>query len=359
LERSSALDTTFLLPRLYTALMLWNLRDLAHMDSVLQRLAVHSDKLTPFERVLLDHFKALLAGDNETAFQLTSRSDEIAPGSQLPARASLALRTNRPRETIEALRRLDVKRRLQSVWIGYWWALTAARHMLGEHQQELHEAREARMRYSHLLLPETRALAALGRITDLERLLDENTFTSAQQRFTPADALRNAAIELRAHGHAEAARRAFDKALAWYAIRPGEARQRLRAAHAETLYEAQHWAEARVLLTELAAEAPANVDYLGRLGVLAARAGEKQEAGRLSTALAASTQPYLLGAPTLWRARIAAQLGDHAQALTLLRQALSEGQPYELWLHTDLDLDPLRDLASFRELIRPKRDIAD
>jgi predicted Zn-dependent protease len=112
--------------------------------------------------------------------------------------------------------------------------------------------------------------------------------------------------------------------------------------------------EARALFEELASEQPENVELLGHLGTIAARRGDRAEAERIATALASSAQPYLRGGNTLWRARIAAQLGEHEQALHLLREAFSQGQRYGLWLHTDPDLGPLRNLSSFRELVRPK-----
>jgi hypothetical protein len=60
--------------------------------------------------------------------------------------------------------------------------------------------------------------------------------------------------------------------------------------------------------------------HLGRLGTLAARRGERAEAERISTALASFAPPYLREAHALWRARIAAQLGEREQAQHLARR---------------------------------------
>src|SRR5919201_3648191 len=83
--------------------------------------------------------------------------------------------------------------------------------------------------------------------------------------------------------------------------------------------------EAYALMRSLAAEDTSNVDYRGALGVLAARRGNGAEAARLDTWLAARRGPYLRGAPTMYRAEIAAVLGDPDRALALLRDAIAQG----------------------------------
>jgi hypothetical protein len=89
--------------------------------------------------------------------------------------------------------------------------------------------------------------------------------------------------------------------------------------------------------------------------LLAARRGDPGAARRLDTELAALDEPYLLGAQTVWRARIAAVLGENDRALRLLRQAFSEGQDSRLrWaLHTDRDFDELRENPALRAMYTP------
>jgi hypothetical protein len=98
---------------------------------------------------------------------------------------------------------------------------------------------------------------------------------------------------------------------------------------------------------------PDEVDCRGFVGVLAARRGDRAAALAADRALATPHRPYLHGRHTYWRARIAALLGDHERAVALLRESLREGQMYPA-LHGAIDLAPLRDLPTFRELIRPK-----
>jgi hypothetical protein len=74
----------------------------------------------------------------------------------------------------------------------------------------------------------------------------------------------------------------------------------------------------------------------GRLATLAARLGRREEAERAAVELAGRPAKYLHGRQTLWRAHIAAALGDRDRAVALLRQAYGEGYP----VSDDFDLEP-------------------
>jgi DNA-binding SARP family transcriptional activator/TolB-like protein len=355
-DRAWELDSTFYSARLFSILAHTQFGNLARADSMVQRLTPHRDALSPFERAFLDRSRSDLAGDREGALRATRRMTELTPGSQfIIGHAARAVWANRPREARDVLRRLDPELGLIPGYAAEDF-LTTARHMLGEHRQELRGARQARLQHPELrtLWWEVRALAALGRVDEVERLLGESLALPPQPGWTAADVLRSAAAELSAHGHREAAARTREAAIAWYARRPEREQPHHRHALARTLYEAARWNEARALFEDLATEQPGNIQFLGHLGALAARRGDRAEAERISAALASSLQPYLRGGHTLWRARVAAQLGEHEQALHLLRDAFNEGQPYGVWVHTDPDLAPLRHLSSFRQLVRPK-----
>jgi hypothetical protein len=90
------------------------------------------------------------------------------------------------------------------------------------------------------------------------------------------------------------------------------------------------------------------------LGVVEARGGDRQEALRIGQQIEALDCPYAFGDDTRWRARIAAQLGQHEQAISLLRQAFADGLAYGSWLHADMDLEPLSAHPAFQELLKPK-----
>ena len=74
------------------------------------------------------------------------------------------------------------------------------------------------------------------------------------------------------------------------------------------------------------------------------RRGDKEEALRISKELKDIERPYLFGEHTYWRACIA----------LLLRESFAQGKEYGVFLHRDMDLEPLRNYKPFQELLRPK-----
>jgi len=80
----------------------------------------------------------------------------------------------------------------------------------------------------------------------------------------------------------------------------------------------------------------------------------REKASELDQRLENTHQPYIEGAHTFWRAKIAAVLGDAERAVQLLHSALREGVSYGLWLHRDPEFESLREYPAFQELIRPK-----
>ena len=98
----------------------------------------------------------------------------------------------------------------------------------------------------------------------------------------------------------------------------------------------------------------ANLSLLGLNGVIAARQRDTTEARRISRQLGDMKDKYLLGANTIWRARIAGEMGEREAAVALLRDAFMQGLTFDLTLHADPAFASLRDDAAFQELLRPK-----
>jgi tetratricopeptide (TPR) repeat protein len=310
-------------------------------------------------------------GDLMAKLRAGRRLEELSPTNPFATliHGYSGVETNRPREAVAALRRIDVRGPMGEL-PAYWRRYTRAHHMLGDHTRELEVARQARERLPtrSSLRNEIRALAALGRVEEVGRRLDESGTipTHPADRTTAADVMVEAARELRAHGHPAAARAAVERAIRWYAARlaaeqPSEA---TRAALARTLYVAGRWDEARAHFAALARDEPDNVDYAGHLGALAARRGDRQDAERIAAQLEATTTPYLRGRHTRWRAAIAALLGEREQAVALVREAHAQGYSYydispvlndiSPVLHVDIDLESLRSYRPFQELLRPQ-----
>ena len=205
---------------------------------------------------------------------------------------------------------------------------------------------------------EARALTALGQVDQVAQLLEESVnFPGGDRGWTPPRVMVSVAKEMRVHGHGDAGSRAVDKALTWYGSRPAEEQrsEQHRRGLAQALYVAERWDDARVIFSELTEGSPDRIEFLGYLGVLAARLGDTARAGEYADRIAGFETPYLFGYDTIWRARIAAQLGDIQTSLDLLRDGFAQGADFTLdLLHANPDFDPLRGHPAFIEILRPK-----
>ena len=265
-----------------------------------------------------------------------------------------ALTVNRPAEAVDVLSATDL-----SPHYFQWLALLEALHLLGNYERELGEARRGRKAYPgrlQMLDAEIRALAALGRFAEAERILDESLLLPGEDEITPATLMANAAAELRAHGHGYASSELRDRAIAWLMLHSAQEQESRaqRYSLAVAYYEGKRWEEARTLFRQLSAETPQDVHVLGYLGTLAARLGERAEALGISESLSGTAAPPEFGEDTYKQARIASLLGDLERAVALLRDAFAHGMAFSIAVHRDIDLDPLYDNPAFQEFIRPK-----
>jgi tRNA A-37 threonylcarbamoyl transferase component Bud32/TolB-like protein len=371
-ERAAAVDTTFRLPLIFAANAHMNVGEFAAAESLGRVLERHADRLAPLDRSYLAWVLATCRGDRAEAFRASRAMASLAPASEavyLVAEDAMAL--NRPRDAVDALVALGPDRGFTRGWWVYWYDLTTALHLLGDHRRELKQALEGAGRFPdnpQVLTTQVRALAALGRTDDVARLLATSVGLSAELGWTPADGMLLAAAELQAHGHAAAAEAALAQAGDWLAARPPA--EAASEAHqfrvALVAYAAGRLDDARRAFEGLAAPGgagrtdsvrfiePDRLDYLGYLGVIAARRGDREQALRVDRTLAELKRPYLFGRHTMWRARIHARLGERDVAVGLVREALSHGYPHMHALHADLDFEALRDYPPFRELLKPK-----
>jgi DNA-binding SARP family transcriptional activator/TolB-like protein len=358
-QRASEEDSTFTLAAIAAAIMHTNVSDWAGADSIIRRVERVRDDLGAMEAATLDMVGAWLRGDDDAAYQASRRQAVLAPGSIGEYQvANQALRLNRPRETVRVLTAMGPERGELRGYMGYWRELTTAHHMLGNHRLELKAARRARELYPGrpaALLYEARALVALGRVVAIERLIEERMTSGSTEAPSAGALMAAAARELRAHGHHEPARTRLRRSLEWYRGQgPGDPGGDPRWNIAIMLYELEEWEEAWVLLRELAAEDPGVLGVQGLLGAVAARRGDRAEAERIDGWLRDLDRPYLRGANTLWRARIAAVLGEQDRAIDLLRDAFAQGVQYNLSHHVNVDLRLLAEHPHFRALMRPK-----
>ena len=323
-------------------------------------------ELTPFERLVLRSSRAQLAGQHEEALAITQEMQRQAPG--LPwitlNTGAFALLTNRPRYAIQQMSRLTGSIFPGNSEMTYWplRSIMWSHHDLGEYEDELEAARRGRREFPTarmFVTGELRALVALGRLEEIDRLVEE-ALAGQSPRSLPGGFLETLSLELRAHGHRDAALRLANRAVGLVSALPPETASKpaARASLAQRLYDAERWEEARHVAESIAKDMPDDVSAMGLLGTLAARRGDRTTALAISERLRRLNEPFLFGQHTYSRACIAAQLGDKEAAVALLRQSVNEGLP--VWeglaftLHRDIDLEPLRGFPPYEELIRPK-----
>jgi DNA-binding SARP family transcriptional activator len=369
-SRAYALDTTEVSALFEIALVYHSLEEHAKADSLLARVSSFGDRLDVGEKYFLEFLIARSKGDQKEAFRLGRRSAERWPGVVWEFVTGYhALSTVRPHDALTIMTGLNPdKGFLKGVW-GYRGVMAEASHVLGDHRQELELARIEREKHPQLLsaaLYEARALAGLRRTQELGVVLRESQFLPPQSGLIPAlpplrglsagSIMTEAALELRAHQQPRESREIFNQAITWYRSRP-TSEQRTEEAQrglGEALYAANRWSESGSVFNILAQQHPKNIDYQGYLGAIAARQSRRVDAVAASEALAKWPEPYSFGLPSLWRARIASQLGDREGAISLLRRALAEGHPFGIEIHRDIDLEPLHDVPAFREFLHPQ-----
>jgi tetratricopeptide (TPR) repeat protein len=366
LEKAVELDPGFMpaygwLARSYQNMDLWD-----KAASILGFMDQNRDKLTPEGALFLDRMKALSQGKNEEALRAVLQLQKLAPHEVLYNFLAVAeeIGLNRPRQALDLFEKIELSESSLNAtygtsWYAYW---CIAHYFLGNHKKELEVARRARNYFPDalgLMANEARALAALGRIEEVKKVVDESLL-SRSSKGTAGRVMLAAARELRLRGYQGAFRDIAGRAVEWYRGRAAgqEASEEQRFELAVVLYIAEQWEEAGTLIEKLRSEKPDNIDYLGYGGALAARRGDKEEALRISEELKRIDRPYTFGTQTYWRARITALLGMKEEAVELLRQSFAQGKYYlddrGVLIIQEADFDPLRDFAPFRELMKPK-----
>jgi DNA-binding SARP family transcriptional activator/TolB-like protein len=368
-QEAIARDSTFLLPHLSLAWSYGNLGDHATVDSIVSVLSRSRDRLTPYHRASLEMLIALQGDDPVARYEAARRGARLGPGSPMQAQWGVeALRAmNRPGEAIEILSGIDPTGAGFRGGVLYWQFLTKAHHVLGDYRRELREARRARATHPddpYALALEAVALAALGRLSHVRRLIDARMALPVERDPHPLALIVWIGDELRAHGHPDAANELYARGIAWYRARPTAEQANFDLWYGFALSGAGEWSRAEAVFRRLAEEDPWHPRTQGMLGMLAALRGDSAEARRIGGSLADGGGPSRAWARTYWRSCIEAQLGETEEAMALLREAFGQGASYHPHPHHGADylpgphvipcLDPLRDEPAFVELMRPR-----
>ena len=355
-HRAIELDPDYHLPRILLVFSHRNAGEWAEAEPLVSELERRRDELSPYESYRVDQLIAVGNGDQEGAYFAAHQASSISPefGPVMDG-AVYAIALSRPQEAIKAMQTIDTSRVLIG-WTAYWERLTAARHMLGDHDEELKEALAARALYPdslHMLFTEARARAALGDIDGIQQLSDDAIRLGVQPNWTAGGLLRVTGEELIAHGYADAGRKTLARAINWYQNLPPEEKELRSDSLAITLLSADRVDEAIVLLEPLQQKYPKRFFLLGALGVARALRGDREEAERISAQLEDIILPYSFGIMSVRQAQIAAALGNEDQAMVFLRRAFSEGTGMDDWIHRNLAFRSLVYHPSFQDLLQP------
>jgi tetratricopeptide (TPR) repeat protein len=364
-EKAIELDPDFWMPRIFLMTSYYGTGEDAKIENLRRQLDAYQDRMDEAEQLYMQTVEALWEGRELEQLRLARSLLALAPQDTLYRliAGNAAVSLNRPREGL---------RNLGDLTTIDWGALgpsaksanlisvaAAAYHLLGEHEAELEVVQYGLGLYPDWLglrKAQVAALAALGRVSDAEKVITE-ALHAPGKRITPHEIVVTACEELRAHGHAEDARRIAGQAADRYSERPSQEVETVGDALDQVNYLllAERWDEARVLSRRTYEAHPNDLRAQVYWGIAAARAGDRDAALAIGRTLAERGHvPFFFRWVPLWpRADIAAQLGDKDDAIDALREALGSGSPY-YDLHVDPDLQPLHGYPPFEELMKPQ-----
>jgi tetratricopeptide (TPR) repeat protein len=343
-REAQTIDSSFVVPLLYAATAYWNTGEFVRADSMLQTLGTRRSQLSVYHDRFADFLEAMLTSDGPRALAAIRTTAALAPQSRAAYDLALvALDMDRPHEALVVLERLNPDRGELRGWSSYWTQRTHALHLLGDHEHELLDARELRLRHPDRrvgMVLESRALAALGRHAALDTLFAQTRGLPSKTYWSQGAALVVAGEELSAHGWPDEGRRRLEQAVAWFEMQLAQTPN--DRAHREwlggALYALGRWSEAFVVFDSLRHEFPTRIKYRGMAALAATRAGRAGGEVLLGSPAAHETGTHLA-----FRARLTAIRGEPQRAVALLADGIRAGIGSLPWLHAEarVDLDLL------------------
>jgi tetratricopeptide (TPR) repeat protein len=323
-------------------------------------------QLTQGDREYLDLVVAWLAGDAEGNYQATKKLFARRPSEWSPFLPWGAYWSFRLNEVLEHRDLLDAP--------GFWNAPSRRNrhalyahlnvgfslHLLGKYQEAIELSRHIRAEFPDDPIAgtvhEMRGLAALGRIADLERVLDEHERGGTGGWSVSRAVI--AALELGTHGQPDAAQAMYRRSVRFLQARVdrGDTTAAVFNDLATSLLYTKDFGELERMLPRLLA-AGDSLNYLYNLGAAAAYQGDRPRATEMVRRLARmrSESPYAQAGLLYVQASITAILDDKSEAVELLREARRRGYWLHYNVHQDPDLRGLRGYPAFEEFIRPRQ----
>jgi tetratricopeptide (TPR) repeat protein len=370
--QSVQLDPEFIRPRIQTGgNWMPGLVDYLHDALIAFYQPVHGMELTPHQQRLVAMIDAGIEGQWENSFRLAQDELERDPDdswkqAQVMKSASF---DNRPGVVVDLFESLVFDPLTPDTFrfkvTGF--ALDSF-HLLGRYSEELAVARE---QLASGPTPTTgfsarrnelRALAALGRISDIDSVLAE---VMLEPDFVSTDGSEMLPVvyELRAHGFRNEAHALAERTVAWYESEgAASSGQTCDPCKVLALKAAGRFEEACSAYEVLMAENPEARGYVAQHGLCAARIGDRATAlemeariEEIGAPIGPTGVPYVTrGTTQMLQAGIATQLGERDRAINLIRKAIAAGYGHSVWLHINPDFELLWDDPEFQEIVKPK-----
>ena len=356
---SAKSDSLFVVPRFFIASAFMNRGDYSKADSIFQAINNERARLSPYERYILNFHRAFLAGNNIECLRYLQLAELISPADWMLNYliGLVANRLNKPALTVETYAKHNYAYLHNNNYILGAWRLSVlatAFHLLGEYDKELIEAMKGQQYYPDRLwfyAVETHVYAVSGKTGEIDKVIEKCRSVTAKES-SEGEVIMQAALELSAHGYPQEAKKYFPMAVEWYRNHP-EGEDALEYL-GDALYHAGNYEEAQQIFQKLAAEFPDNPEFIGYLGVIAARMGDEEKAEQYAVELRHFSGRYLFGRPTYWRARMAALLNEPEKAVNLLNESFAQGNRFGIYIHQTIDFESLKEYAPFQELIKVK-----
>jgi len=354
----------------YANPLLWRIRiaawdfQTAEYDSLFRIFDQGNFFLETQEKAFLRLLRVSRTENREDCYQEALELYRLAPGTYWNYEAAKWATLNfRPKEAIRYLKSIfpeaDLLRNSPDATR---WFLTLAYNMLGKHKQALRTMTELReLDIEPQLYYEVISLGAMG---ELEQIGDRFQESLAQYtwrlnvhvpvlighpRGTPGGLMIVAGTRLREYGYFEESRDALHQAIEWYSASDPEF---YKPSIAEAHYWTEEWDEAKRLFQEIVDHDPNNKAAHIRLGTLAARIGDEDQARSTLEYLASRSQSE--SEDIFWMACISALLGEKDSAVTYLLSWLDSGLNMRDDIQRHIDFEDLRGYPNFERIFELK-----
>ena len=348
-ELAASMDSTFFSALWRASIVRINNGDMAGAERLVERMESMRSDLSAVEQNGLDWTRGTVDGDLRKTHDAAVRTVQRVSVSAFDYLAGIAANNvNRPEEAIELFRSYDLQ--VGKDWPFIWTEFARSFHRLGRHRTELRlirQGREALPERPDVLAAELSALAALGRVEEVEQRIGE---------LGPSYLVLGVAEEAEAHGDHETAQRLLVRLLNDLDGLSTVEQQLYERPflRAQALAALDRDDEARASFETLLEAAPEDARYRRWSAILAARGGDREYAEGEIDWLGALEVPYQRGSNVLEQARITAALGDAERTVRFLEAAFEQGTAAFGRLHVDPAYRTIRDHPVFQAYMEPK-----